>query len=57
MPQPTLVSVALPDARRRIETWRIEYNTARPHKGLGRITPEQFAARFEERDPPERLSA
>ena len=49
--------LSLPDARRRIETWRIEYNTARPHKGLGRITPEEFAARFEERDQPERLSA
>jgi putative transposase len=30
-------------ARRVIESWRIEYNTERPHSSLGDLTPEQFA--------------
>ena len=31
-------------ARRVIESWRIEYNTERPHSSLGNLTPEEFAA-------------
>ena len=31
-------------ARRIIETWRIEYNTERPHSSLGNLTPQEFAA-------------
>ena len=34
----------LDDARRIIEAWRIDYNTARPHSGLGYATPEDFAS-------------
>jgi putative transposase len=30
-------------ARRIIETWRIEYNTERPHSSLGNLTPQEFA--------------
>ena len=30
-------------ARRAIETWRIEYNTERPHSSLGDLTPEEYA--------------
>jgi putative transposase len=30
-------------ARRIIESWRIEYNTVRPHSSLGNLTPEQYA--------------
>jgi putative transposase len=26
-----------------IESWRIEYNTVRPHSSLGNLTPEQYA--------------
>jgi putative transposase len=48
--------LSLHDARRQIEAWRISYNTARPHRGLGRITPAQFAAQFEDHEPT-RLSA
>jgi putative transposase len=33
-------------ARVVIESWRIEYNTERPHSSLGNLTPEQFAQRF-----------
>ena len=35
----------LPEARRIIETWRIHYNTRRPHSSLGYLTPAQYAAR------------
>jgi putative transposase len=34
--------VTIADARRTIETWRIHYNTVRPHSSLGNKTPEQF---------------
>lgn len=30
-------------ARQIIETWRIEYNTERPHSSLGNLTPQEFA--------------
>jgi putative transposase len=30
------------DAREKIETWRQDYNTVRPHQSLGDLTPEQF---------------
>ena len=30
-------------ARRAIESWRIEYNTERPHSSLGDLTPEEYA--------------
>jgi putative transposase len=31
------------DARRKIASWRIEYNQQRPHSSLGYRTPEEFA--------------
>jgi putative transposase len=33
----------LNQAKQIIENWRIEYNTDRPNKALGRMTPEEFA--------------
>lgn len=36
-------------ARRAIESWRIEYNTVRPHSSLGNLAPEQYALRGVER--------
>jgi putative transposase len=36
--------VALDRAREIIETWRRDYNEARPHSGLGQRTPAEFAA-------------
>ena len=36
--------VSLNDARRIIETWRVDYNTVRPHSSLGYRTPAEFAA-------------
>jgi putative transposase len=32
----------LAHAREVIESWRIEYNTERPHSALGDLAPEQF---------------
>lgn len=35
--------LTLAHAKRVIESWRIEYNTERPHSSLGDLTPEEFA--------------
>jgi putative transposase len=34
--------LSLDDARKKIEAWRIEYNTFRPHSSLGNYAPETF---------------
>lgn len=36
--------VGLRDAIEKIESWRQQYNTARPHSSLGGLTPMEFAA-------------
>ena len=36
--------LSLPEAREKIETWRRDYNQARPHSALGYQTPQEFAA-------------
>lgn len=36
--------LSLADARRIIESWRVTYNTARPHGALKGLTPTEFAA-------------
>lgn len=36
----------LTDARQRIEAWRQEYNTDRPHSSLGHLTPAEYAERW-----------
>jgi putative transposase len=33
---------SLDDARRRIEAWRADYNSVRPHSALGQLAPDQF---------------
>jgi transposase InsO family protein len=33
------------DARRKIETWRLDYNGVRPHTSLDGLTPTEFANR------------
>ena len=35
----------LADAREKLETWRCDYNTFRPHGALGKLTPAEFARR------------
>ena len=37
--------VDLADAREKIEAWRVDYNTRRPHSALGYQTPAEFAHR------------
>ena len=39
----------LTGARRIIEAWRIDYNTARPHTSLNGLTPVAFATRPKQR--------
>ncbi len=46
----------LPEARRLIEAWRIDYNTNRPHTSLGGLTPIEFATRPTEGQNQNRLS-
>lgn len=48
--------LSLADARRTIESWRVSYNTARPHRGLALRTPAEYAEQFRMENP-ERLSA
>jgi len=33
----------LEDAREKVEEWREDYNTERPHSSLNNLTPEEFA--------------
>jgi putative transposase len=35
--------ISLNDARTRIEEWRIDYNTERPHSALGNLPPARYA--------------
>ncbi len=42
--------VNLADAKRKIEEWRVDYNTFRPHSSLGNLTPEEFAAKHREQE-------
>ena len=34
--------LSLDDARKKIEQWRIDYHTVRPHSSIGNLPPEQF---------------
>ena len=44
--------LSLEDAQTKIEDWRIEYNTIRPHSSIGKLTPEQFLKAFKKPLPP-----
>jgi putative transposase len=35
--------LSLDDAREKVESWREDYNTDRPHSSLGNLTPREFA--------------
>jgi putative transposase len=39
----TNVIGSLHEARRKMEAWRIDYNTHRPHGSLRNLTPREFA--------------
>ena len=34
--------LSLEDAREKVETWRLHYNTERPHGALGTLAPVEF---------------
>ena len=38
---------SLTDARHRIEAWRIDYNTERPHGALGHLTPVEYVKKHQ----------
>ena len=40
--------VSLADARAKIEAWRRDYNSVRPHSSLGHLTPIEFVTRRQE---------
>jgi len=40
--------LSLDDARDKIEKWRHDYNTFRPHSSLGNLTPEEYRMRCNE---------
>ena len=35
---------SIADAQAKIEAWRVDYNTRRPHSSLGHLTPSEFVA-------------
>ena len=35
---------SIADAQEKIEAWRVDYNTRRPHSSLGHLTPSEFVA-------------
>jgi putative transposase len=39
---------SLTDARRKVETWRLDYNQQRPHSSLGYLPPAEFARKAAE---------
>jgi putative transposase len=41
--------MCLRDARNIVESWRLDYNTARPHSSLNDLTPEEFVAKEQEK--------
>ena len=41
----TQIFYSLAAAQQRLEDWRVDYNSKRPHGALGNCTPEEFAAR------------
>jgi putative transposase len=44
------------DARKKISTWRSEYNSHRPHSSLGYLTPDEFARKWQASFLPEAKS-
>ena len=48
--------LSLPDARRIVEEWRMDYNRDRPHSSLGNLSPEEFRTDWTTRLAPAGLS-
>lgn len=47
------VFTSLHDAQTKIESWRQDYNENRPHRSLKQLTPNEFAARFNQQEQAE----
>ena len=47
------VFTSLHDAQTKIESWRQDYNENRPHRSLKQLTPNEFAARFNQQEKTE----
>ncbi len=47
----------LDNARKKIETWRHEFNNDRPHSSLGNLTPNEFVAQLTTKTGKTRLAA
>ncbi len=45
------------EARVAAEDWRNEYNSKHSHSSLGGMTPEEFLARYEITNPPQKSLA
>jgi putative transposase len=41
--------LSLQDAQEKLEAWRTDYNTCRPHSSLGDLTPEEFVTTWSEK--------
>ncbi|MBL7866253.1 MAG: transposase, partial [Cyclobacteriaceae bacterium] len=39
--------MSMHDAQQKIDNWRLEYNTFRPHSSIDDMTPEQFEDSYE----------
>jgi hypothetical protein len=37
---------SIKDAKGKLESWRLDYNTPRPHSAIGDLTASEFAERF-----------
>ena len=48
---------SLKDVRRTLDTWRLDYNTVRPHSSLDDLTPQEFINRKRRYTTPEGLSS
>ena len=46
----TKVFFSIEDAREKLESWRLDYNTRRPHSSIGDLTPSEYAQRFKNLD-------
>lgn len=44
--------ISLPETREIVETWRVDYNTQRPHGSIGRIPPAEFLRWFKQTEQP-----
>jgi putative transposase len=36
--------MSLEDAKEKVESWRVDYNSKRPHGAMGNLAPAEFAA-------------